>query len=84
MRFMARSSAFRAMAVRVAGADSQLTIYARLFLFGRLPTPQENEPFGTVQLDKPLTRHAAQIFAEIQQANQKQQSGDSSFRSRGA
>jgi FkbM family methyltransferase len=80
IRLMARWEWLRSLAVRIAGPDSRLTMRASLFLFGDVP---RDKPSGVMHPDEFLTKQAAQVLEEIQNARGKRERGASSFKSRG-
>jgi hypothetical protein len=80
MRFVARSSAVRALVVRITGIDSSLTKRARLFLFGNGPVARKSATLDTTEPSLVLTKRASQIFSELQRAKRKQLSNDVSLR----
>lgn len=79
MRFIARSHAVRALAVRVIGIDSSLTKHARLFLFGNGPVVSEKVSLNTTETRVVLTRRATQIFSELRRAQRKKLLDDGSL-----
>ncbi|WEN14950.1 FkbM family methyltransferase [Rhodanobacter sp. AS-Z3] len=82
LRLMARWSWLRTSATRIAGPDSRLTTYTRLFLFGASPAERLGEPSETSQPQMLMTRLATQVLEEIQAARRRRQRSDNPLRSR--
>lgn len=72
IRWLARWSWLRSVAVRILGRNSKLTVNARLFLFGAAPIVLVDEQRESVQSNEHLTRRAAQILEEIHEIRRKQ------------
>lgn len=74
IRWLARWSWLRSVAVRILGPNSKLAATARLFLFGAAV----DEQLRALPSNEHLTRRAAQILLEIQEVRSKRPQGNGS------
>ena len=81
IRWLARWSWLRSVAVRILGSNSKLTVTARLFLFGSAPIVPADEQREIVQSNEHLTRRAAQILEEIHEVRKNELHVNSSSKS---
>lgn len=71
LRLMARWPWLRSLGIRIAGENSRLTLFTRLFLFGAEVTAQTHDLPEAAQPDDPLTRQAERVLEEIQAVKRK-------------
>lgn len=77
LRRAATSARLRQLVVRLVGADPRLKERVRLFLFGSVPAERKPAESGALPTSA-LTRHAAQVLGEIEEAMRDACNGASS------